>query len=367
MSHTRKKPLLEKLKTTRSIKSFADHFLKGNMAGQKLFLYNERLPRVINISFNEQTCMFACKMCPYTEPQVREMYREGSEMSFETLKNIVESVPNDSYYSFDISAIGETLLFKPLPRFVRYMKEQRPLVNTIISTNGLLMNESLFRGLVESGLDSIQFSLFAENAEDHERITGSRSFQRVCENIRVASRVRKELGTRKPHLQTFMMETNETAGKVQEFLQYWSQYVDSVFTRPMYNVGREVEGMTGVHEPTPPIQRHPCVNPWYSTAIRSNGDVLACYVFHWHESTRYSGVIGNINHNTLEEIWQSPEFQRFRQAHRRLALADYPVCQQCDLWSAYTNVWKRGETGEFRYSRVKIIDFFTRSPEYRGA
>lgn len=365
MSHVKDKSILGRIGSTRSVKSLAANFLRGTMAGQKLFLYNEKLPRVINVSFIEKTCMFACKMCPYAEQTVRDMYKDGSEMSFETLKNLVASVPDDSYYTFDISAIGETLLFKPLPDFIKYMKQQRPRVNVTISTNALPLTEDRFRALVESGLDTIQLSLYAENAEDHKAITQSTQFHRVCENIRAASRIRKEMGSKTPFMQVFMMGAKETEDTEARFIEYWTQYVDESFIRPIYNLGREIEGMTPTFEDTPSEKRYPCIMPWYSTAIRSNGDVLACYMFHWHEET-YKKPVGNINEQSLEEIWASREFRKFREAHLNLDLEDYPVCQKCNLWQAYTNVWEEGPDGKFSYNRVRIKDFLARAPEQRG-
>jgi MoaA/NifB/PqqE/SkfB family radical SAM enzyme len=365
MSHARKKAVLERLLTTRSIKGFAQNFLLNTMAGQKLFLYSEDLPRVINISFNEKTCMFRCQMCPYVEETVRDMYKQGSEMSFETLKNLVASVPNDPYFSFDMSAIGETLQFKPLAEFIAYMKKEKPLVNTVISTNSVLLTEDLFRSLVESGLDSLQFSLFAENAEDHHMITKSRSFEIVCENIRNAARIRREMGSTKPYMQTFLMECEETKDKVEAFKSYWSQFVDAAFSRPIYNVGRTIEGMTPTFEPTAPAERYPCIMPWYATAIRSNGDVLHCYVFHWSEETE-GWKVGNINEMTLAEIWNQPEFRKFRDAHRNLDLKYYLVCKSCDGWSSYTYFLQR-TNADFSYSPLRLRDFFTPSPDHRGA
>ncbi len=365
MSHVKETSVFEKLVSTRSLKGFAANFLRQTMAGQKLFLYNEWLPRVINISFNEETCMFACKMCPYAETEVRDMYRQGSEMSFETLKNIVACIPNDSYYSFDISAIGETLLFKSLPEFVKYMKQQRPLVNSVISTNGLMLTEEIFRALVDSGLDNLQISLFAQNAKDHEMITGAKSFDRICENIRRAWQIRQELKSDKPYIQTFMMESKESKYTLEAFLEHWSQYVDYAFVRPLYNLGREIDGMTPLHEKTKNENRYPCIQPWYSTAIRSNGDVMPCYIYHWHKETK-DEIIGNINEQPLDVIWQSAAFRKFREAHRKLELDDYPVCQRCDLWDAYTNVWERNADGHFAYSRVKLTDFLMHAPSHRG-
>lgn len=364
MSHNHMGSLLSRLARTRSSKSFAKHFLLSTMAGQKMFLHNEQLPRVVNISFNEHTCMFSCRMCPYAEKHVREHYRGGSEMRFETLRAIVESIPDDPHYSFDISAIGETLSFRKLAEFVTYMKRTRPLVNTVVSTNGVLLTADAFRKLAASGLDTLQISLFAQNARDHKTITGTDSFRRVADNIETAARIKREEELPGPFLQTFMIECRETAQHTDAFLAHWSRHVDKAFIRPMYNVGREIEGMTPTFEQTPDTDRYPCITPWYSTAIRSTGEVLHCYAFHWHDGA-WDEALGNINDAPLRDLWRSEPFRRFREAHLRLDFEQWPVCAKCNAWDAYTDIWRRTTDG-FSRAPLTLADLFTPAPGHRG-
>lgn len=365
MSYTKKKTLMKRLTTVRSLKGFAQSFMLGNMAGQKLFLHNDRIPRVINISFNEKTCMFSCRMCPFNEDSVRSRYRKGTSMSMETLERLIDSVPNDPFYSFDMSSIGETLEFDRLPEFISRMKERRPLVNTIVSTNAVLLSEQYFNALIDSGLDSIQFSLYAENAEDHQFITGTKSFERVKNNIIRAGQIRSQRGAVKPFMQTFMIECQENTDTAQTFLDFWSQHVDQAFLRPMYNAGRAIKGMTPKFTPTPPSKRYPCIMPWYSTALKADGSILPCYMFHWHEEG-WNSEYGNINQATLADIWASDAHRKFRQAHLTQRLDDYPICKRCDLWSAYTNIWKELEDGTFVFDQVSPLDLFRPCGEHRG-
>ena len=279
MSFMREKHWVEKLLKIRSLKSFVQEFALDTVAGQKIFLYNLKLPRVINISLNESTCPFKCLMCPYAENEVRNMYKNSQEMDFSTFKNIVKSIPNDPYYSLDISSIGETLEFEKIAEFICYVKMKKPLVNTIISTNGLLLNQSIGQKIILSGLDNIQISLMSGNAEYHNLITGTKTFNRVKQNIIDFWNLKKKMGLKKPFVQIFMLEAIETQPFVEEFLEEYSQYSDKAFIRPLYNVGRDIQGLTSLEEYALPSVRYPCITPWYSTAIRSNGDVLSVIFF----------------------------------------------------------------------------------------
>src|SRR3989442_15959089 len=90
---------------------------------------------VLNVSFNEQSCNLNCRVCGFSNPDVRSMYSARSAMSLETLQKLIDLVPNRRTFQFDISAIAETLQFKELAYYIAAVKRARPLVTVVISTN----------------------------------------------------------------------------------------------------------------------------------------------------------------------------------------------------------------------------------------
>lgn len=65
----------------------------------------------------------------------------------------------------------------------------------------------------------------------------------------------------------------------------------------------------------------PCEVPWATAAITANGDVMACCM--------PGTVIGNLNTQSLREIWAGPEFAAFR---RRVNSPDPPAsCRNCGM------------------------------------
>ena len=357
--------VLDRVSKVRSVKSFAKYFLLSNMAGQKLFLYNEHIPRVFNLSFNESTCFYKCRMCLYSKGDVRKHYRKPKEMSFETLKGIVESVPNDPYYSCDISAVGETLEFGQVAEFIGYIKKERPLINTILSTNGVLLDEKMFTALAKAGLDNLQVSFFAGNAADHEFVTGTKTYEKVAKNLENACRIKREKGFAKPFIQTFILETKENSPATKDFLKRWTGKVDQAFVRPLLKRAMDIKGMTPMYDFTPSEKRRPCMQPWYSTAINSQGDVLPCYGFHWHEKT-WDFNFGNLNDASLKEIWMSDKFREFREKHLALDLDSLPICQECVSWNDYTDIWEEGINGVYKPAPLTLRDFFIKSGHQRG-
>jgi len=65
----------------------------------------------------------------------------------------------------------------------------------------------------------------------------------------------------------------------------------------------------------------PCEVPWGSAAITADGDVMACCM--------PGTVIGNLNEQSLEEIWNGSEFAAFR---TRVNSPDPPAsCRNCGM------------------------------------
>jgi MoaA/NifB/PqqE/SkfB family radical SAM enzyme len=360
MSEIRKLSVMEKLRRTRSLRSFVFYFYRNTRFGQKYFLYNPQRPRLINISMNERTCMYKCKFCPMHTDNTREIYRRKSEMSWETLQNIVHSLPNDGVYSFDISSIGETLELEALPEYLAYMKKERPFVNTTISTNGLLLTPDIMQRLVASNLDTMQVSLFAHDADDYEWICGGKHYERVCQNIVEAMEVRRKMGVNHPQVQVFIAGIEEFRSKFEPFLAKWNNIVDVAFVRPINcsSINQDITPIFQVKK-----KRYPCIGPWYRTSIRSNGDVIACQRIQFFDRDH---AIGNINEQSLEEIWQGPAMQKLRQLQLDGRWQDDPLCADCDNWDAYTNIWDSSDGGSFS-CRIRPLDLVREERNYRGA
>jgi radical SAM protein with 4Fe4S-binding SPASM domain len=84
----------------------------------------------------------------------------------------------------------------------------------------------------------------------------------------------------------------------------------------------------------PPVERWrdddihaPCEVPWATAAITANGDVMACCV--------PGTVIGNLNEQSLAEIWNGPAFAAFRS---RVNTPNPPApCRNCGMARVHNN------------------------------
>ncbi|MBN1586502.1 MAG: radical SAM protein [Candidatus Omnitrophica bacterium] len=307
---------------------------------------------VLNVSFNEQSCNLNCRVCGFSAKEVRSTYGTASAMDSETFEHLVAAVPNRSDFWFDISAIAETLQFDHLEEFIARLKSRKPQVNTIISTNGTLLTPERCQALVSSGLDFVQFSLFAPDPEGYAFITQTKvPFEKVVNNLLMLSEARGE--SKKPGLEVFIYDTLDFRDRAVPFIQKYRDKVDEIYFRKLYDTA----GMTqhGLNpEQTP--ERYPCGMLWYSGAVRSTGDFLMCYPIQWKDRKH---KIANVRTHSLKEYWRSLE--PYRIMHLEGRWSEIPACKECDAWSMTPSVFSKRKDGSFhipwqRRAAAKIVN-----------
>ncbi|MBM74243.1 MAG: hypothetical protein CMK59_02480 [Proteobacteria bacterium] len=78
------------------------------------------------------------------------------------------------------------------------------------------------------------------------------------------------------------------------------------------------------------IKRGPCAGLWNTPMVHVNGDVTTCCL-----DEGLVNRIGNLNVNTLEELWNSPKINRWRLAQVEGRFNDSgPLCNRCNWQSA---------------------------------
>jgi radical SAM protein with 4Fe4S-binding SPASM domain len=89
-------------------------------------------------------------------------------------------------------------------------------------------------------------------------------------------------------------------------------------------------GIPEAFEPRPPRSGHSfCMDPWSTAVILGNGDVQVCCI------PGPDMRMGNLHQQSMEQIWNGPNYQRFR----RLVNSPTPpdACNNCPRHRKYNN------------------------------
>ena len=93
----------------------------------------------------------------------------------------------EKYKSITISQYGEPLIYPDkVKKAIEFTKNNN--LRCDLQTNGTYLNENLLKEFKELGLDIIMISLSASKPETHKILTNSDTFEKVLNNIKLASK-----------------------------------------------------------------------------------------------------------------------------------------------------------------------------------
>ena len=308
-------------------------------------------------------CNAACLYCPRTVYQETWQDRHLSLEIFRKLQPVFSRTR-----LVHLQGWGEPFLNPEFFEMVTLAKEAGCQVGT--TTNGLLLDREHIARLVDSGIDTVAFSLSGTD-EENDRIRNGTRLTKVLEAIQALSRKKEELKAVRPaiHVAYMLFRSGlEGVGRLPSLLQGLgvTQVVASTLdfipssdlqgealipaTEGEYDdlcsrldavVGEgERYGMNMHYHLVSPVHRRKvCTeNVQRALCISSDGAVTPCvftdlqisqasYLL-GNQSRPYQRMaFGNIHEQSLMEIWRGKAYVRFRRSFEKGDLAD--VCQGC--------------------------------------
>ncbi|OVE76423.1 hypothetical protein BVX97_00870 [bacterium E08(2017)] len=230
---------------------------------------------------------------------------------------------------------GEPLMQPRIFDMINYAHDAG--IGTWMSSNATILNEDKAGKLLESGLDALVLSIDATTAETYEKIRVGGNFEKTKSNILRFLEMRKDAGSNLlVTIQAIEMEENKH--EMDEFREFWSKFDANLIIKPMINW--DIKGVEDMKYPDVM-----CDRPWYWLFVRSTGLVPPCG--HDYEM---KAVFGDLNKNTVSEIWNSEAAQKFRESLRGGKKGHY-VCSHCD----YAPARKRGLVGNTAQTSLDML------------
>jgi len=186
---------------------------------------SDLLPLCVDIE-TAAVCDLACQFC------YRQWIATPDKLMHKDLYYaIVDQCAEMQVPSVKLNWRGEPLLHPLLPEFIDYAKKAGVL-ETIINTNAVSLDEAKSRALVKSGLDLIIYSFDGGTKETYEKMRVGRfrknRFEQVYKNIRRFAEIRREMGSPFPRTKIQMILTENTFPEKDLFFEMFSDCVDDV-------------------------------------------------------------------------------------------------------------------------------------------
>lgn len=264
-------------------------------------------------------CNLKCSYCP------RQFLDDISAfIEFDLFRDIIDELTPFQETILVLHRRGESLLHPRFPDCLEYVKGKFKTVQ--LATNATLLEDEISRLLIDT-LSFISFSL--DTPKEYDRTRAPARYSKVEAKIKRFL----ELNAGRLETQVSMVRTACTPGNdVQEFKSIWQGKVNRVRIYEEHSSDGRFGSLRLRRK-----NRVPCVMPFYELVVLSDGKVGRCN-HDWNGS-----ALGDINRQTIGQVWNSSLYHALRQEHKLLKFTD-AVCKNCDSWYPVTGQQMTGET-----------------------
>lgn len=271
-------------------------------------------------------CNLRCPMCPRTVllESSPEKLRLGF-MDVEAYKAVIDEAIELGVSSVKLNWLGEPLLHPRIVEMVAYAKE-KGIVDVMFNTNAVLLTEELAASLMEAGLDKIFFSFDSPYKEQYESIRVGANYEDTLQNIQMLKQLKAKKGSKSPLTRVSMVLMQENANALQDFINLFRDIVDIVayvdYRDPVVENTAPTDFGGAMHG----YEAFACSQLWQRMIISWDGDVMVCCL----DSSR-NFVMGNVNQNSIGEIWQNDRYRFIRECHKNGKYFLINMCRNCPL------------------------------------
>ena len=281
-------------------------------------------------------CNLRCIMCPQSIDAAGD---DAGFMDVDLYRRIIDRAKG-RVREINLFLRGESMLHRRIFDMVRVTEEAG--IVSHLNTNGTILTEEHSAGLLDAGLSKLTVSFDSGVPEVYEEMRRGARFNRTLRNVLTLLHEKLRRGAAKPYviMQVMQLYGGDPAAEPEipgDFVRRFEGLpVDEWDTLWAHGWA----GTMGDGEPYSAAPRgphyHPCNWLWKSMAVYWDGTVPACCADFGGEQ-----IVGNLNENTLMEIWNGPAMRAIRESQVRGRLEDYPLCRTCDaLWQEDGLAWK---------------------------
>lgn len=215
---------------------------------------------------------------------------------------------------------GEPFLDKYLIKRLNSCKKRG--IPTYFSCTPATMTIEKAEKAMEAGLTVLKFSLDAMDEEKIKSIRGKRAtYNESIEKIHKLLEIKKKRGFKTILVPCMIAINNDEQDKKmhQSFMDFWKDkdvfaYVKSQDNRWLFEQDKKLENNSHY------VKQY-CEYPWTSSTIMAEGNVVPCTQISNNEI-----VLGNVNKNSLKEIWNGKNYQDLRKMH---VTGNFPKGHKC--------------------------------------
>ena len=276
-------------------------------------------------------CNLNCVYCGHS----KHLWPEEN-MDMDLFRSIIDQLAYfpEKMKKIELYFFGEPLCNPLLPDMLAYARAKSVSETIDFTTNGLLFTKKKVDEFVEKGMpDTIRISLQGIDADAYRKYCGAKiDFEEFIDNLRYLYQHRENCN--------IAMKVADVAIKdipygKERFEEIFGNVADTLFVESIIPIYGDVnydemdseiknKALDGREQVKQCKVNKVCHRPFYRLAVRTNGDVTAACCDQLHD-IKY----GNINDNTLMEIWNGNKRTEFLKMMLRGDRFKHPYCKDC--------------------------------------
>jgi len=260
-------------------------------------------------------CNLKCPMCYTISPEFKERVNIKL-MDFVLFKRIIDEI-GGKVPAVRLSLRGEATLHKKFVECIAYAKS-RGIKEVSTLTHGGKLTGDFLKRVIDAGIDWITISIDGVG-EIYEKIRKPIKFGQILDHVKEIRRYKDLHGLHKPVIK---VQGIWPAIRDNPKLYYdtFAPYVDLVAFNPLIDyLGKDTD-ITYLDEFT-------CPQQYQRLVIGADGLVMKC-----SNDEENREVIGDVNRQTVHEIWHGEAMNKVRELHKRKqGFKESPVCRRCYL------------------------------------
>jgi len=261
-------------------------------------------------------------MCPRKKSKKAVGY-----MSLDLFCHVVNQLSGRNVVQLSLHLTGEPLLHPQIAEMVRYAKH-KGLEHVRFATNATLLDETLARNLIESGLDSLTVSMDASVAERYcPGEKRKRLLKDLDQNVLRLIELRTHKGLKCPEVQMQIINMESTKGLIDSFRKKWEGIADLVTVKELLSWSGHIKVTRNKTS-----RRLICFHHLTQGVVQWDGDVSFCCLY-IDDQGNSEGIIGNAVHTSLEDIFLGERRREIIEAQLRGNYDHVPHCRECLDWN----------------------------------
>ena len=272
-------------------------------------------------------CNAACIMCP-REKQTRD---QGT-MSMDMFKDVLEQLTDQDVEAVSLENYGEPYVDKFLFDRAAMIKDRGLKAYTITTGSLLHLKDNITNTL--KYFDKLRISNYATTKEVYEKVHKRLKFETVDKNLTDLFSAREESDSN-IRIEMYFLSLKENSHQTNDWIHLNESRADFISIWKPHNWG---DGRS--YRKIDKSNRRSCGRPFNGPLqVQWDGKIVPC-CYDYNSQI----VLGDLNEDTIDEVYNSAEYNKLRNAHREKKFEQFKFCHECDQLNecsgslVYTNI-----------------------------